>query len=180
MLRLCILAGLVAAAHGDDRVVCDGERPQDYCNCHTDCRETGEDAKFCACPEAQACCECQDNEAWSKTDDPEKSCAWVAKFPGVPGDWKRCRAKGVIQGTLGKVSASYACPKACATACHDDPSWHVGDDTSKNCAWVSRTPEVRCGLASGAGDLWELSRRTPSSSYTARSPRTRQTAWSPS
>ena len=79
MLRLStILAGLVAAAHADGPrrflqsttcvdgavdatglpcTVCDGERPQDYCNCHTDCRETGEDAKFCACPEAQACCD---------------------------------------------------------------------------------------------------------------------------
>ena len=174
MLRLCILAGLVAAAHADGprRVlqsttcvdgavdttglpctVCDGESAQDYCNCHTDCRETGEDAKFCACAEAQACCECQDNDAWAKTDDPDKGCAWVAEFPGVPGDWKRCRAKGTISGTLGKVFASYACPQACGTPCHDDPSWHVKDDPSKNCAWVSRYPEVRCGLASGAGDL---------------------------
>ena len=29
----------------------------------------------------------------------------------------------------------------------------VKDAASKNCAWVSRDPEVRCGLASGAGDL---------------------------
>ena len=67
MLRLCILAGLVAAAHADGPrrflqsstcldgsvdttglpcTVCDGESAQDFCNCHTDCRETGEDAKF--------------------------------------------------------------------------------------------------------------------------------------
>ena len=111
---LCILAGLLAAAQtdaspprrflSDDTVLCEGERTRDFCNCHTDCRETGEDAKFCACPEAQACCECRDSDAWAKTDDPDKGCAWVAEFPGVPGDWKRCRAKGTIGGTLGKVS----------------------------------------------------------------------------
>ena len=139
--KLWILVALAAQADAspprrffsDDRVVCDGERPQDYCNCHTDCtlKPPDEDAKFCACAEAQACCECRDSEDWYKTDAPDKGCAWVAEFPGVPGDWKRCRAKGVIEGTLGKVFASYACPAACGTACHDDPSWHVKNDPSR-------------------------------------------------
>ena len=55
-------------------------------------------------------------------------CAWVAEFPGVPGDWKRCRAKGVIESTLGKVFASYACPKACGTPCHDDHDVKAGSE----------------------------------------------------
>ena len=82
MLRLCTLAGLIAAAHADwprrflqsttcvDGVVdktglpctvCEGESTEDYCNCHTDCelKPPDEDAKFCACAEAQACCECR-------------------------------------------------------------------------------------------------------------------------
>ena len=75
MLRLWSLAGLVAAAHADastprrflsdDTVLCEGERTRDFCNCHTDCelKPPDEDAKFCACPEAQACCECRDNDA---------------------------------------------------------------------------------------------------------------------
>ena len=172
MLRLCTLAGLIAAAHADgprrflqsttcvDGVVdktglpctvCDGESAEDYCNCHTDCelKPPDEDAKFCACPEAQACCECRDSDAWKKTDS-DLGCAWVAEYPGVPGDWKRCRAKGTIDGALGKVFASYACPAACSTPCHDDPTWHVKNDPTKNCAWVSRYPEVRCDLQSGA------------------------------
>ena len=124
LLRLWILARIIAAAHAgasaprrflsDDPgettcvdgvvdktglpcTVCDGESAEDYCNCHTDCelKPPDEDAKFCACAEAQACCECRDSDAWKKTGS-DLGCAWVAEFPGVPGDWKRCRAKGVI------------------------------------------------------------------------------------
>ena len=91
-------------------LVCAGESASNYCDCDTDCRFKPDYLhKFCACAEAQACCECRDSDAWAKTDDPDKGCAWVAELPGVPGDWKRCRAKGVIDRV--EINQCFGCTR---------------------------------------------------------------------
>ena len=76
---------------------------------------------------------CRDDDAWYTVRAGETvSCAWVAEHP------PRCRARGSIPGkVLGQVEASYACPAACGTPCHDDRAWHKTGDPLKTCAWVA-------------------------------------------
>ncbi|MEM1177881.1 MAG: hypothetical protein AAGM22_06035, partial [Acidobacteriota bacterium] len=108
--------------------------------------------------------DCTDSTTWYKTDDPSKTCDWVAAF--VP---ERCDAKG-----FDKTDASYACPVACGTRCGDSASWvsscyvrvrlrrcrpsfswlsshrrppqFKNGDPSKDCAWVQNFPEQRCNV----------------------------------
>lgn len=71
---------------------------------------------------------CADDDAWHKTNDPSKDCAWVSSFAT-----KRC----AVKGWDGRV-AYEACHQACDTCpgdCddYDSATWTLRSDTSKGC-----------------------------------------------
>lgn len=83
---------------------------------------------------------CEDSDAWVKNGNEDADCKWVAEHE------PRCRTKGTMPGTLGKVMAWYACPAACNTPCTDSASWSKLDEPLKTCAWASFFPDKRCDV----------------------------------
>lgn len=51
----------------------------------------------------------------------------------------------------GEVGAAYACKGACGGPCQDVVAWHKKGDDTKDCAWVSTFPTMRCLLKSEDG-----------------------------
>lgn len=92
---------------------------------------------------------CSNDATWVKSgSNGYKDCDWVAKKSA-----KRCSKK-----SADNVVASDACVEACgcpptmaptaATVCEDDASWYKGNKPEKDCTWVSKNTDVRCGWTS--------------------------------
>jgi len=50
-----------------------------------------------------------------------------------------------------KLRAAYACKGACGGPCQDVVAWHKKGDDTKDCAWVSTFPTMRCLVKSEDG-----------------------------
>jgi len=73
-----------------------------------------------------------DDDAWTKANDPTKTCDWVAVASGI-----RCDTLG-LDGRF----AYQACPAACRACggalgeCQDDDSFFKKNDVTKDCQWI--------------------------------------------
>jgi len=82
--------------------------------------------------------DCLDDPEWHKEGDPSKDCIWASRFSN------RLAVIGEDQRT-----GYQACPVAARTCrmtdCPgDSETWHKKNDKSKDCAWVSEKPALRC------------------------------------
>ena len=112
----------------------------------------GEDGTLAyeSCPSATRRCYYDggydDDESWSKRDQPWKDCDWAAAA------MSRCIAVGE-DGTYGFESCQAACLIGKYAAAGNDAAWAKKNSPAKDCAWVANDVPARCSVK-GEDGTW--------------------------